>query len=270
MKYFLAALMSGPASGPRLPIFLIAAFVFLALGVVHSPLWLLGTLGVLGVVAALSSQERFRKVVDSRRFDTSTPVADDYESLASQIKIETRSRLKILERKRERILEQQRGGGTNEYVLDSNRDALQQLLRIFAKLLITRQQLLTEDFAASTEKTHREIEGIQNEINATSTSGVQRDSLNATLQLQRERLRSLDERSLKVQEIESDLKRIEAHFELALSQASTRDKPQGITTDIGLVTQGLHEATLSSSTASESETITGGETTTSTQQPIAQ
>jgi hypothetical protein len=259
MKYFLAALLSGPAGLQKLPIFLIAAFVFLALGIVHSPLWLLGMFGVLGVVAALSSQERFRKVVDSRGFDTSTPAGDDYETLASQIKIETRSRLKILERKRERILEQQREGGTNEFVLDSNRDALQQLLRIFARLLITRQQLLTEDFAASTEKTQQEIENIQSEINA-STSDAQRASLNATLQLQRERLKSLEERSGKVQEIDSDLKRIEAHFELALSQASTRDKPQGITTDIGLVTQGLHEETLPQETSG----------TTYSQQPIAQ
>jgi hypothetical protein len=266
MKYFLAALMSGPAGLQKLPIFLIAAFVFLALGILHSPLWLLGLAGVLGVVASLAAQERFRKVVDSRRFKQSTPTPEsEYETLSSQIKIETRSRLKILERKRNRILEQQTEGGTNEFVLDSNRDALQQLLRLFAKLLITRQQLLTEDFSASSEKAQREIEGIQNEISA-STSDAQRASLNATLQLQHERLRSLEERSLKVQEIESDLKRIEAHFELALSQASTRERPQGITTDIGLVTQGLHEETLPIPTDSHSER----ETTTSGQRPIAQ
>lgn len=242
MRYFIAALLARPAGLEKLPFFLLTALVFGLLGILHSTLWLLGAMGVLVIAGALSLNPRFRKAIDSRRYDVSTPSAEEeYERLSAQIKVETRSRLRILERKRERILERQQEGGIDNFTLDANRYALQELLRVFAKLLLARQQLLTEDFATSIEKTQAEIESTQAALQGASQA--QSTSQSATLGLQQERLKSLTQRQQKVAEIESDLKRIEAHFELALSESSMREKPQGIATDIGLISEGLHEDT---------------------------
>lgn len=257
MRYFLAALLAGPGKLSGVPVALPAIAAFGALGILHSPLWFLGALGALGFAFALATNERFRKVVDSHRHDTSTR-ADDYDSVVSQIKVETRSRLGILERKRERILEQQKLGGGDTFVIENNRAALDHLLKIFAKLLLSRQQLLTEDFATVKERIAREIETAQGEVATQSTPPARRAALEETIALQEERLKSLQSKQHKVEEIESDLKRIEAHFDLALSRAADHEKPQGITLDIGLASEGL----------SQTSTPPTEETTYSTTPPI--
>ena len=188
----------------------------------------------------LAANPRFHAVVDSRRFQ-STPTAgeDEYAKATAQIKLETLSHLKILERKGQKILAAQRESGTDEFTLDANDDAIRQLLLIYAKILLARQQLLTEDFAASVEKTQTEIAGIQSNLGDSANTDTERASLSATLQLHQSRLQSLLERRQKLEELDSDLRRIEAHFDLSLSQASVRDRPHGISTDIGLASSGL-------------------------------
>ena len=239
MRYFLAALAAGPTSFAKIPFVGIATAAFLALAVLHSPLWLIGVLASLGFAFALAANPRFRNVVDSRKHEGSTPSLSEYEQISSQIKLETLSHLKILERKGKKIIASQRECGTDEFTLDANDDAIRQLLLIYAKILSTRQQLLTEDFQASIDKTQSEIASVQNNLKDNESTESQRTSLSATLQLQQSRLASLKERQQKLDELDSDLRRIEAHFDLSLSQANMRDRPQSIATDIGLASSGL-------------------------------
>ena len=241
MRYFLAALASGPTSLGKFPFVGLATAAFLALGIFVSPLWLIGVLPTLGFAFLLAANSRFRSVVDSRRFDQSTLTSsgDEYARICGQIKLETLSHLKILERKGRKVIAAQRESGTDEFTLDANDDAIRQLLLIYAKILLTRQQLLTEDFSSSMEKTQSEIAGIQNNLRDAANTEAERASLSATLQLHQSRLQNLQERQQKREELDSDLRRIEAHFDLSLSQASVRDRPHGISTDIGLASSGL-------------------------------
>lgn len=241
MRYFLAALATGPTSWPKLPILGIAAAAFLGLAIFSSPLWLTGVLLPLGFAFTLAANPRFRNVVDSRRYQ-STPVASgeaEYAEITSQIKLETLSHLRILERKGQKIIAAQRESGTDEFTLDANDDALRQLLLIYAKILLTRQQLLTEDFSASIQKTQTEIASAENNLQHEADTEAERASLSATLSLLQSRLQSLQERKQKLEELDSDLRRVEAHFDLSLSQANMRDRPQGIASDIGLASSGL-------------------------------
>ena len=241
MRYFLAALASGPTSLGKFPFVGLATAAFLALGFFSSSLWLIGVLPTLGFASMLAANPRFRNVVDSRRFQ-STPAAsgeDEYAKITSEIKLETLSHLKILERKGQKILAAQRESGTDEFTLDANDDAIRQLLLIYAKILLARQQLLTEDFSASIEKTLNEIASVERNLQHEADTDAERASLSATLQLHQSRLQSLQERKQKLEELDSDLRRIEAHFDLSLSQASLRDRPHGIATDIGLASSGL-------------------------------
>ena len=242
MRYFLAALATGPTSLPKFPVLGIAATAFLALAIFHAPLWIVGVLPVLGLAAMLAANARFQNVVNARAHSGSTPALseDEYTKISSQIKIETRSRLKILERKGQKIIAAQREAGTDEFTLDANDDAIRQLLLIYAKILLSRQQLLTEDFAASIQKTQTEIESLEINLQDETNTEAERASLAATLQLLQNRAQSLRERQQKLEEFDSDLQRIEAHFDLSLSQANMRDRPQGISTDIGLASSGLN------------------------------
>ncbi len=241
MRYFLAALASGPTSLGKFPLVGLAAAAFVALGIFVSPLWLIGVLPTLGFAWMLAANPRFRNVVDSRHLQ-STPAApgeDEYTRICAQIKLETLSHLKILERKGQKIIVAQRESATDEFTLDANDDAIRQLLLIYAKILHTRQQLLTEDFQSSIDKTQKEIAEIQSNLQDAGNTETERVSLSATLQLHQSRLQSLQERQQKLEELDSDLRRIEAHFDLSLSQASMRDRPHGIATDIGLASSGL-------------------------------
>ena len=240
MRYFLAALATGPAPLTKVPVTAIAMAAFMALAIFSSPFWVAGALLSLGFASLLAANPRFRKVVDSQNFQSSGPPAtSEYELICSQIKLETLSHLKILERKGKKILAAQRESGTDEFTLDANDDALRQLLLIYAKILLTRQQLLTEDFSAAIARTQSEIASVQANLQDSDNTEAERASLSATLQLHQNRLQSLNERAQKLQELDSDLRRVEAHFDLALSQASMRDRPQGIATDIGLASSGL-------------------------------
>ena len=241
MRYFLAALASGPTSMGKFPFVGLASAAFLALGIFVSPLWLIGVLPILGFALLLAANPRFRNIVDSRKHAQRTPAAgeDEYARLCGQIKLETLSHLKILERKGLKIIAAQRESGTDEFTLDTNDDAIRQLLLIYAKILLTRQQLLTEDFSASIEKTQTEIASVENNLQHEADTEAERASLSATLQLLQSRLQSLLERKQKLDELDGDLRRVEAHFDLSLSQASLRDRPHGIATDIGLASSGL-------------------------------
>lgn len=241
MRYFLAALATGPAPLTKVPVTAIAMAAFMALAIFSSPFWVVGALLSLGFASLLAANPRFRKVVDSRNYQSNTdaPAASEYERICAQIKLETLSHLKILERKGKKILAAQRESGTDEFTLDANDDALRQLLLIYAKILLTRQQLLTEDFSAAIARTQSEIASVQANLQDTDNTEAERASLSATQQLHQNRLQSLNERAQKLQELDSDLRRVEAHFDLALSQASMRDRPQGIATDIGLASSGL-------------------------------
>ena len=150
MRYFLAALASGPTSMGKFPFVGLASAAFLALGIFVSPLWLIGVLPTLGFAFLLAANPRFRNIVDSKKHAQSTPAAgeDEYARLCGQIKLETLSHLKILERKGQKIIAAQRESGTDEFTLDANDDAIRQLLLIYAKILLSRQQLLTEDFSS--------------------------------------------------------------------------------------------------------------------------
>ncbi len=132
MRYFLAALATGPAALAKIPILAIATAAFLGLAIFSSPYWLAGVLLPLGFAFALAANPRFRKVVDARRYG-STPVhagEDEYTRVNSQIKVETLSHLRILERKGKKIIAAQRESGTGEFTLDANDDAIRQLLLI--------------------------------------------------------------------------------------------------------------------------------------------
>jgi hypothetical protein len=236
-RYLKAAFLVGvdvPALG-RVPINALAATGFLILGFGHPGFWLVG-LGVeTAVVSSLAFNKRFQKAVEAQdRQLSSGDSQSKRSSLVSLLPADDQSRLAKLERRCDKVLEVYRNAQAEEFLIDTNRAALENLKWVYLKLLIARFHLLTagtEDTAQSLEK---KIESIEGELQNGSESSALRQSKAATLDILKRRLANVQRREQSLEEVESDLTRVESQVDLILDNAAMQGKPQTISTDIEL------------------------------------
>lgn len=236
-RYLKAAFFVGvelPALG-RVPVNALAAAGFLILGFGHPGFWFLGLAAEAAVVPALAFNKRFQRVVDAEDKQLST--GDSQSKRSSLVKLlpgDYQSRLNGLEHRCDKVLEVYRNAQAEEFLIDTNREALENLKWVYLKLLIARYHLLTagtEDTAESLEKRIKSLEG---ELQNGSESPALRQSRAATLDILKRRLANIQRREQSLEEVESDLTRVESQVDLILDNAAMQGKPQTISTDIEL------------------------------------
>lgn len=236
-RYLKAAFFVGvelPALG-RVPVNALAAAGFLILGFGHPGFWFLGLAAEAAVVPALAFNKRFQRVVDAEDKQLST--GDSQSKRSSLVKLlpgDYQSRLTGLEHRCDKVLEVYRNAQAEEFLIDTNREALENLKWVYLKLLIARYHLLTagtEDTAESLEKRIKSLEG---ELQNGSESPALRQSRAATLDILKRRLANIQRREQSLEEVESDLTRVESQVDLILDNAAMQGKPQTISTDIEL------------------------------------
>lgn len=238
LRYLGAALLAGPGA---LPLNGLAGLAFLMLGLFASPLWLIALTLQLLFTFALAAQPRFQNVVAAKRLTQSTPSTPEAgrEQLAAQLKRETRARYDIWARRGEQILEHQKTTGADSIALENNRAAIGHLLLIYLRLLLARQNLLSEDITSARETLRSERAALESELAREGLSETLHQSKTATLQLLVQRAEKQENRREALEEVESDLGRIEAHLALSLEQAIGSARPLTVEGDIGLATQML-------------------------------
>lgn len=236
-RYLKAAFFVGveiPALG-RVPVNALAAAGFLILGFGHPGFWFLGLAAEAAIVPSLAFNKRFQKVVDAE--DKQLSSGDSQSRRISLIKLlpgDYQTRLIALERRCDKVLEVYRNAQAEEFLIDTNRDALENLKWVYLKLLIARYHLLTagtEDTPGSLEKRVKSLEG---ELQTGSESPALRQSKAATLDILKRRLANIQRREQSLEEVESDLTRVESQVDLILDNAAMQGKPQTISTDIEL------------------------------------
>lgn len=236
-RYLKAAFFVGvelPALG-RVPLNALAAAGFLILGFGHPGFWLLGLASEAAIIPSLAFNKRFQKVVDAEDKELSSgDSAFKRTSLVKLLPSDYQSRLANLERRCNKVLEVYRNAQAEEYVIDTNRDALENLKWVYLKLLIARYHLLTagtEDTPGSLEK---RIKSLEAELQNGSETQALRQSRAATLDILKRRLANIQRREQSLEEVESDLTRVESQVDLILDNAAMQGKPQTISTDIEL------------------------------------
>lgn len=236
-RYLKAAFLVGvdvPALG-RVPLNALAAAGFLILGFGHPGFWFLGLAAEAAIVPTLAFNKRFQKVVDAedRQLSSGDSQSKRY-SLVKLLPADYQSRLAVLEVRCDKVLEVYRNAQAEEFVIDTNRDALENLKWVYLKLLIARYHLLTagtEDTPGSLEKKIASLEG---ELQNARESPALRQSKAATLDILKRRLANIQRREQSLEEVESDLTRVESQVDLILDNAAMQGKPQTISTDIEL------------------------------------
>jgi hypothetical protein len=236
-RYLKAAFFVGvevPALG-RVPVNALAAAGFFILGFGHPGFWLLGLAAEAAIVPSLAFNRRFQKVVEAE--DKQFSSGDSQSKRSSLVKLlpsDYQSRLANLERRCDKVLEVYRNAQAEEFLIDTNRDALENLKWVYLKLLIARYHLLTAGTEDTPQSLEKKIASIQGELQNGNESSALRQSKAATLDILKRRLANIQRREQSLQEVESDLTRVESQVDLILDNAAMQGKPQTISTDIEL------------------------------------
>lgn len=219
----------------RVPLNALAAAGFLILGFGHPGFWLLGLAAEAAIVPSLAFNKRFQKVVDAE--DKQVSSGDSQSKRSSLVKLlpsDYQSRLTALERRCDKVLEVYRNAQADEFIIDTNRDALENLKWVYLKLLIARYHLLTAGTEDTPDSLEKKIKTLEGELQGGRESSALRQSKAATIDILKRRLGNIERREQSLEEVESDLTRVESQVDLILDNAAMQGKPQTISTDIEL------------------------------------
>ena len=236
-RYLKAAFFVGvrvPALG-HLPLNALAAAGFLILGFGHPGFWFLGLAAEAAIVPSLAFNKRFQKIVDAEDKELSS--GDSQTKRYSLVKLlpgDYQLRLAQLEARCDKVLEVYRNAQAEDFLIDTNRDALENLKWVYLKLLIARYHLLTAGTEDTPESLEKKIKSLEGELQNGRESPALRQSKAATLDILKRRLANVQRRGQSLEEVESDLTRVESQVDLILDNAAMQGKPQTITTDLEL------------------------------------
>lgn len=226
--------MDVPALG-RVPVNALVAAGFLILGFGHPGFWFLGLAAEAAIVPILAFNKRFQKIVDAEDRQISS---DDSEakrdSLIRILPADYQKRLADLQVKCGKVLEVYRNAQAEDFLIDTNRDALENLKWVYLKLLIARYHLLTAGTDDTPDSLIKKISSLQEELGDATETPALRQSKAATLDILKRRLANIQRREQSLEEVASDLTRVESQVDLILDNAAMQGKPQTISTDLEL------------------------------------
>ena len=236
-RYLKAAFFVGadvPALG-RVPVNVLASIAFVILGFGHPGFWLLGLAAEAAILPTLAFNKRFQNVVDAtERQLNSGDSQNKRTALVQALPPDDRKRIEALDRKCAKVLDVYRNAQAEEFLIETNRDALDNLKWVYTKLLIARFHLLTAGTDDTAESLQRKILSIQNDLRDAQETPALHQSKAATLDILKRRLANIERRGQSLEEVESDLTRVESQVDLILDNAAMQGKPQTISTDLQL------------------------------------
>ena len=204
---------------------------------------------------ALATNTRFQHWVDAKDLEKLKSTDDTARrSLLQNLSTPARSRVSALEGKIEKIEELYHESQADEFLFDSNRDALHKLANMYVRLLTAQRNITTMGTEANEKALQSQIEQLRKDC-AGDIPPALRDSKQATLNILSQRLTNLRRRTESLAEIESDLTRIEAQIDLALEDASLKGKPTAISGNIDLVSHLLIDDSSTTTTSSSGQAL---------------
>jgi len=218
----------------RLPVNVLGAAAFAILGFAQPAFWLVGLAIEAVVVPALAFNPRFQKVVEAQSHVLSEESAEQKrQALVKLLESTAQQRLWALAKKCNQVLDVYRSQQAEDYIIDSNDQALKNLEWVYLKLLVARHHLLNP--ASETEQSlEKKIAELEKDLSDGEETESLRQSKTATLNILRKRLATMRKKQQTLEEIESDLTRIDNQVDLILENASVQGKPQTISADIEL------------------------------------
>ena len=253
-RYVKSAFLVGvdvPGLG-RIPLNALAACGFGLLGFGEHAIWLLG-LGVeTTIVSSLAFNKRFQNWVDATSFKRSDEqIAEETAALARVLPADSKTRLTRLQAKCEQTIQMYRNLQSDEFefTIETNREALKKLQRTYLKLLVAKQHLMELDSPDAELALKTQILNLETDLKKGNETPSVHESKTATLNILKKRLDNLHRKAETLEEIDSDLMRIEAQVDLVRENAGMQSKPQTISADIELASDLVSGGLLSDDTS---------------------
>lgn len=226
-----------PALG-RVPVNILLAAGFVILGFAQPAFWFLGAAAEATLVTALAFNPRFQKYVEAQHLQLAKgDSSSKRQSLIQLLSPDSRKRVSNLAAKCNSVLNVYRSQQVEDYIIDSNREALDSLQWVYLKLLVAQYHLLSPANNETEQSLETKIRGLEVDLNDSNNKDETeslRQSKSATLAILKKRLINIRRKEQSLEEIDSDLTRIEAQVDLILENATMQGKPQTISTDIEL------------------------------------
>lgn len=218
----------------RIPVNVLAATAFGILGFAQPAFWLLGLAVEAAVVPALAFNPRFQRIVEAQSLEQSQSSAGQQrQALVKLLEASAQRRLWDLAKKCNQILDVYRTQQTEQYIIDSNDQGLKNLEWVYLKLLVARHHIMNQ--TNETEQSlDKKIQELVNDLRDGEETEALRQSKAATLNILQKRLATMHKKQQTLEEIESDLTRIDNQVDLILENATVQGKPQTISVDIEL------------------------------------
>jgi len=218
------------------------------LGFGNPAFWFVG-LGLETVyLATLTTNRRFlRWVAAQDKVVEDGSVAQKLQTLVNQLAADDRRAMDRLNGQCHRIESLWRSG--DEFQLETNQQALRDLEWLYLKLLIARQHLRSAEAQADAATVRSDIEALEHELDNPRLTQPMRESKTATLAILKKRAENFGRRQQSLDEIASDLARIDAQIDLVLENTTLEGKPQAIAANLDLASQTLDSGYFGSSAA---------------------
>jgi len=223
-----------PALG-RVPVNVLLASAFAILGFAQPAFWFLGAAVEATLVTALAFNPRFQNYVEAQHLQIAKDDAGGKrQALVQLLSPEAKRRVSALAMKCNNVLDVYRTQQAEDYIVDSNREALDSLQWVYLKLLVAQYHLLSPTNNETEKTLEAKIRGLETDLNDPGETESLRQSKTATLAILKKRLVNIRRKEQSLEEIDSDLTRIEAQVDLILENATMQGKPQTISSDIEL------------------------------------
>ena len=220
----------------EIPVNLLALAGFGIVGLASPAFWFLGLGLEVAYLFGLASNTRFREIVDARSFSAppSRQQSEGWEQLVGELGGPERSRLMALKAKLQRVTSLYDRFHADDLTSGQNRESLLALLGHYARLLQARENL-AQQWTDNDDRELREQAGaLETQLKQADLSEELRNSKMRTLEIVQARVENQKRRTQMGEEIESELNRIEAQFDLALENAAMSSTPQAISSDLAI------------------------------------
>ena len=219
----------------HVPVNVLGVAAFTILGFAQPAFWFLGMAIEAAVVPSLAFNPRFQKVVQAQSVQLSdADTTQKRRALVNMLEPTAKQRLAGLIDKCNQVLDVYRSQQAEDYVLESNNQALSRLQWVYLKLLIARHHLLNPVNNETEQTIEKKIQELDADLRDGEESESLRQSKTATLGILKKRLSNVRLKKQTLDEIESDLTRIDNQIDLILENATMQGKPQTISADIEL------------------------------------
>jgi hypothetical protein len=219
----------------HVPVNVLGVAAFTILGFAQPAFWFLGMAIEAAVVPSLAFNPRFQKVVQAQSVQLSdADTTQKWRALVNMLEPTAKQRLAGLIDKCNQVLDVYRSQQAEDYVLESNNQALSRLQWVYLKLLIARHHLLNPVNNETEQTIEKKIQELDADLRDGEESESLRQSKTATLGILKKRLSNVRLKKQTLDEIESDLTRIDNQIDLILENATMQGKPQTISADIEL------------------------------------